>query len=87
MLPFGAATRAGLYATPRADPSTTNETTSRSFMRGFGRLLQMVGLVLLPLAMLLQFNDSISVGRMLQIVAVGICAFGIGWILMTYRFG
>ena len=56
-------------------------------MRGFGRLLQMVGLVVLPAACLLQLNESISVGRMLQMLALGICAFGIGWILTTYRIG
>jgi hypothetical protein len=54
-------------------------------MRGFGRLLQMVGLVLLPLASVMQLSGTISVGRMLQMLAVGICAFGIGWILTTYR--
>ena len=54
-------------------------------MRGFGRLLQMVGLVVLPLASLMQLSGTISVGRMLQMLAVGICAFGIGWILTTYR--
>jgi len=54
-------------------------------MRGFGRLLQMVGLVLLPLASLMQLSGTISVGRMLQMLALGICAFGIGWILTTYR--
>jgi hypothetical protein len=56
-------------------------------MRGLGRLLQLVGLVLLPLASVLQLSETISVGRMLQLLAVGVCAFGIGWILTTYRLG
>jgi hypothetical protein len=55
-------------------------------MRGFGRLLQLAGLIILPLAMLLQLSGTITVGQMLQMLALGICAFGIGWILMTYRF-
>ncbi len=56
-------------------------------MRGFGRLLQMAGLIILPLASLMQLSGEISVGRMLQLLALGICAFGIGWILTTYRLG
>lgn len=58
---------------------------SENFMRGVGRFLQLVGLVLLPLASILQLSGTISVGRMLQFLVVGICAFGIGWILTTYR--
>ena len=56
-------------------------------MRSFGRFLQLVGLVVLPMASLLQLDKSISVGTMLQIMAAGIACFGIGWILATYRFG
>ncbi|HEX3998975.1 MAG TPA: hypothetical protein VHX65_10525 [Pirellulales bacterium] len=56
-------------------------------MRGFGRLLQIVGLVVLPVASVMQLSGTISVGRMLQLLAIGICAFGIGWILTTYRMG
>jgi hypothetical protein len=57
----------------------------KNFMRGFGRLLQMAGLVLLPLASLMQLSGTITVSQMLQMLALGICAFGIGWILSTYR--
>jgi hypothetical protein len=56
-------------------------------MRGIGRLLQMVGLILLPVASVMQLTDTISVGHMLQLFAMGVCAFAIGWILSTYRFG
>ncbi|HEV3417609.1 MAG TPA: hypothetical protein VG056_12370 [Pirellulales bacterium] len=45
----------------------------------------MIGLVILPLASLMQLSGSISVGTMLQMLAAGVCAFGIGWILTTYR--
>ena len=54
-------------------------------MYSIGRFLQLVGLVALPLASLLQIEQSISVGQMLRIMAAGICCFGIGWILSTYR--
>ena len=47
----------------------------------------MAGLIILPLASLMQLSGEISVGRMLQMLALGICAFGIGWILTTYRLG
>ena len=56
-------------------------------MRGVGRFLQMAGLILLPVASVLQVSNEISVGRMLQLFAMGVCAFAIGWILTTYRFG
>ncbi len=54
-------------------------------MRGLGRLLQLVGLILLPLAMLMQLGGQISAGKMLQFAIAGVCCFGIGYILMTYR--
>jgi hypothetical protein len=54
-------------------------------MSSLGRVLQMFGLVILPLASLMQLSGSISVGTMLQMLAAGVCAFGIGWILTTYR--
>jgi hypothetical protein len=59
----------------------------RRTMRGLGRLLQMVGLILLPVAIVMQISDTIMVGKMLLLSAVGVCAFAIGWILSTYRFG
>jgi hypothetical protein len=54
-------------------------------MRAFGRFLQVVALVILPLAMGLQLGSLISPGVMLQMLVAGVCIFGIGWILMTYR--
>ena len=54
-------------------------------MRSLGRFLQLAGLVILPLASVLQLEGSISVGKMMQMLAAGVCAFGIGWILTTYR--
>jgi hypothetical protein len=54
-------------------------------MRALGRFLQVVALVILPLAMGLQLGSLISPGVMLQMLVAGVCIFGIGWILMTYR--
>jgi hypothetical protein len=54
-------------------------------MRVFGRFLQVAALVILPLAMGLQLGNLISAGVMLQMLVAGVCVFGIGWILMTYR--
>ncbi len=54
-------------------------------MRAFGRFLQVVALVILPLAMGLQLAAQISPGVMLQMLVAGVCIFGIGWILMAYR--
>jgi hypothetical protein len=54
-------------------------------MRSLGKLLQLAGLIILPLASLLQLEGSISVGQMMQMLAGGVCTFGIGYILTTYR--
>jgi len=54
-------------------------------MRSLGRFLQFCGLVILPLASFMQLNHSISVPQMMQMLAAGVCLFGIGWILTTYR--
>ena len=59
--------------------------TSDLCMRSLGRFLQFLGLIILPLASLLQLSNEISVGVMLQMLAAGICVFIIGWILVTYR--
>jgi hypothetical protein len=47
--------------------------------------MQLLGLIILPVASLMQLSGEITVSRMLQMLAAGVCAFGIGWILMTYR--
>jgi hypothetical protein len=54
-------------------------------MRTVGKLLQLAGLIILPVASLMQLDGSITVGKMMQMLAAGVCAFGIGWILTTYR--
>ncbi len=59
-------------------------------MRPFGRLLQIIGLVLPPLAIVLQLINGpggrplVSVGQMLTMLVAGVSAFWIGRILEGY---
>jgi hypothetical protein len=57
-------------------------------MRAFGRLLQIAGLVLLPLAMVLQLTDSLGralhVSEMLIMLLFGVAAFYAGRIVEGY---
>lgn len=48
-----------------------------------GRLLQLAGLVILPLAIMAQLSGSITLGQMLQFLVAGICVFSIGYLLQT----
>ena len=50
----------------------------------FGRQLQVLGLVVLPLAILLQVSNSISVSLMLGLAVMGFALFWIGRILEGY---
>jgi hypothetical protein len=52
-----------------------------------GRLLQLVALVILPLAMIAQLSGSISLGQMLQFLFAAVCMFMIGYLLQTYSGG
>ena len=45
-----------------------------------GRILQFVGLIILPIAMAGEIAESYSLGRMLVWASVGIGIFGIGWL-------
>jgi hypothetical protein len=57
-------------------------------MRSFGRLLQFAGLVILPLAMLLEISGSLGrsggVSQMLVMLVVGACAFFLGRLVEGY---
>ncbi|HWB14039.1 MAG TPA: hypothetical protein VG826_32735 [Pirellulales bacterium] len=53
-------------------------------MRQLARGLQMVALFLLPLGMILQIANSISVGQMLMLLVAGFSLFYIGRILEGY---
>jgi hypothetical protein len=48
-----------------------------------GRFLQLVGLLLLPVAMAGQATESMSLWRMLIIAGVGVCVFGLGVMLQN----
>ncbi len=59
-------------------------------MRLFGRLLQKIGLVLPPAAIVLQLlpgaggKPVLSLGQMLVMLVAGLCAFWIGRVLEGY---
>jgi len=56
-------------------------------MYALGRLLQLVGLTILPLAMFSQLTNSISLGQMLRFLVAGVCIFSIGYLLQRYSGG
>jgi hypothetical protein len=53
-------------------------------MYALARLLQVAGLMILPLAMIAQLSGSVSLGQMLQFLGAGVCCFTIGYLLQTY---
>jgi hypothetical protein len=53
-------------------------------MYTLGRTLQIVGLVIPPLAILAQLSESIKPGQMLQFLVVSICLFMIGQLLQRH---
>jgi drug/metabolite transporter (DMT)-like permease len=53
-------------------------------MYAFARLLQFAALVILPLTIFAQLNESISLGQMLRFLVAGICLFAIGYLLQAY---
>ncbi len=54
------------------------------FMAGLGRLLQIVGLIVPPLAIILQLQNAISLGQMLIMTIAAVSAFWIGRIVEGY---
>ncbi len=55
-----------------------------AIMAGFGRLMQIIGLVVPPLAIVLQLQQAITLGQMLLMTVAGACAFWIGRIVEGY---
>jgi hypothetical protein len=57
-------------------------------MRSFGRFLQLAGLVILPLAMLLEISGSLGrsggVSQMLLMLVAGACTFFLGRMIEGY---
>ena len=56
-------------------------------MRNLGRLLQFVGLVLLPVSMMLELVESIGVKQMVIMLVFGTVAFYLGRIVEGYARG
>jgi hypothetical protein len=54
-------------------------------MHALGRLLQLAGLTIPPLAMIAQLSEQISAGRMLQFLLFAVCLFVAGYLLQQYR--
>jgi len=50
-------------------------------------MLQLVGLVIPPLAIVAQLSNSISLGQMLQFLFVSVCVFLMGYLLQRYSGG
>ena len=56
-------------------------------MQGIARLLQLVALIILPLAMFAQLNQSITLGEMLRFLVIGIGLFVMGYTIQRYSGG
>lgn len=56
-------------------------------MSSIARLLQLVALIILPLAMFAQLNQSITLGEMLRFLVIGIGLFVMGYTLQRYSGG
>ena len=52
--------------------------------RSFGRLLQFVGLTIPPLSILLQLEQAVGPGTMLQMLLASVCVFVIGYYVAAY---
>jgi len=53
-------------------------------MRQLGRILQHLGLILLPLGIIFELFGVVSLGQMLLAVVPGICLFAIGRLIEGY---
>lgn len=49
-----------------------------------GRLLQLVGLAIPPLAIAAQLGESISLGQMLEFLVMAVGIFVVGYLLQRY---
>jgi hypothetical protein len=53
-------------------------------MKGLGRALQQLGLILPPLSIVLQLAGSVDVRQMLALLVASVCLFFIGRIIEGY---
>lgn len=65
-------------------PSVNQSCFHSSPMRAFGRLLQHLGLLVPPLAIVLQLAESIDVRLMLMLWVFAMCLFWIGRLVEGY---
>ena len=57
-------------------------------MSSLGRFLQLLALIIPPLAMVAQLsNEAISLGQMLTFLVAAVALFGIGYLLQQYTGG
>jgi hypothetical protein len=56
-------------------------------MYSLARLLQILGLVIPPCAIIAELSQSISTGQMLGFLVVSVCVFSIGNLLQRYSGG
>jgi len=56
-------------------------------MYALGRLLQIAGLTILPIAVFAQLAESITPGQLLGFLIVGILIFSMGQLLQRYSSG
>jgi hypothetical protein len=53
-------------------------------MRGLGKVMQVLGLVVPPLAIVLQLSETVTLGQMLTMLVAAVCLFWIGRITEGY---
>ncbi len=53
-------------------------------MKGIGKLLQIIGLAIPPLAIVLQLSEAITAGQMLMFLVASVCCFWIGRLTEGY---
>ncbi len=56
-------------------------------MYSIARVLQIIGLTILPLALFAQLTERISLGQMLGFVVPALAFFGIGYLMQAYSGG
>lgn len=66
------------------EPEKLQPQVSDPVIRSLGRLLQFVGLFGLPMAILLQLQEQLSLGQMLVMAVAGLAAFWLGRIIEGY---
>ncbi len=72
------------YDRPHDPIVNIHPTSTSTLMHGLGRLMQGLGLAVMPLSMVLQLVGTLKVGQMLVMALAGVCLFWIGRIVEGY---